>query len=386
VGGPPAAPRPLNRPLVLLWTGGFAFFLSFYLLLSALPLYARQAGVPDRVLGLIIGGFAFASMLVKPWAGWAADRYGRRPLLVAGAAIFVAASLAYGASGSAPALLAVRLLHGTGMGLYPTAATAVVADLAPPARRGEWMGIFGAAANVALALGPLAGMAVVERFGFAPLFAVSAAAAALAAAASGGLPETLAERRPVPLRLGATLSRAALFPSAVLFCLMVTYGAQVSFLPLFAHDHGLNPGLFFLVFAVVVAVVRGRGGRLSDRLGRAPVSAAGLVLGALGLGVLALTRSLGGLAAAGALYGIGFGAAQPALMAWSVDRVAPEDRGRAMGTSYTALELGIALGALSAGLAVSAVGFAPTFLAMAAVAAFGAALALAEARPPSAAA
>jgi MFS family permease len=378
VGRPRAPPRALSRPVVLLWTGGFAFFLSFYLLLSALPLYARQAGVPDRLLGLIIGGFAFASMLVKPWAGWAADRFGRRPLLALGAAVFVAASLAYGASGSAPALLAVRLLHGTGMGLYPTAAAAVVADLAPPARRGEWMGIFGAAANVALAVGPLAGMAVVERFGFAPLFGTSAAVAALAVAACGGIPETLAAPRRLPLRLDAALSRAALFPSALVFCLMVTYGAQVSFLPLFAHDLGLNPGLFFLVFAAVVALVRGRGGRLSDRLGRAPVSVVGMGLAATGLVVLALTRSLGGLALAGALYGIGFGAAQPVLMAWCVDRVAPEDRGRAMGTYYTALELGIALGAVSAGLAVSAIGFAPTFLGVAAVAALGAGLALVE--------
>ena len=384
-----APPRALSRPVVLLWTGGLAFFLSFYLLLSALPLYARQAGVPDRWLGLIIGAFAFASMLVKPWAGWAADRFGRRPLLVVGASIFAAASLAYGVSGSGVALLAVRLLHGTGMGLYPTAAAAVVADLAPPERRGEWMGLFGAAANVALAVGPLAGLALVERFGFATLFGVSAAVAALAVAACRGIPETLGERRALPLRLPHALSRAALFPSGLVFCLMVTYGAQVSFLPLFAHDLGLNPGLFFLVFAAVVALVRGHGGRLSDRLGRVPVTVVGMALSAAGLGILASTRSLGGLALAGALYGVGFGAAQPALMAWCVDRVAPGDRGRAMGTYYTALELGIALGAMSAGLAVAAVGFVATFLTMAGVAALGGALALAgrrlRSRPPAAA-
>ncbi len=375
MGRPRAPPRPLSRPVVLLWTGGLAFFLSFYLLLSALPLYARQVGVPDRVLGLVIGCFAFASMLVKPWAGWAADRYGRRPLLLGGAAVFVLAALGYGASHSAPALLAVRLLHGTGMGLYPTAAAAVVADLAPPERRGEWMGVFGAAANVALAVGPLAGMAVVERLGFATLFGVSAAVALLAVAAAGAVPETLVARQSRPPRLEAALSRAALFPSVLVLCLMVTYGAQVSFLPLFAHDLGLNPGLFFLVFAAVVALVRGHGGRLSDRLGRAPVGVAGLLLAALGLAVLALAQSLPGLGLAAALYGVGFGAAQPALMAWCVDRVAPEDRGRAMGTYYTALELGIALGAMSAGVAVSVIGFATTFLAAAAVAALGAALA-----------
>jgi predicted MFS family arabinose efflux permease len=51
-----------------------------------------------------------------------------------------------------------------------------------------------------------------------------------------------------------------------------------------------------------------------------------------------------------------------------------------MGTYYTALELGIALGAVTAGLAVAAVGFVPTFLTMAGVAALGGALALAGRR------
>jgi len=367
----------VRRTLALLWAGSFAFFGSFYLLLSALPLYARQVGVSDRALGLVIGAFALASMVVKPWAGWACDRVGRKPVLLAGAAVFLAAPLGYAASASAGALLAVRLLHGAGMGLFPTAASAVVADVAPPARRGEYLGFVGAAANLAMAAGPISGMAVVERRGFGALFAAAALAATVALAVSGAVPETLRERRPLPLRVDTALARAALFPSAIVLLLMVTYGAQVSFLPIFAHERAMNPGLFFLVFALVVAAVRGRAGRLSDRHGRAPVAAVGLALAAAALGALALSRSAAGLVVAGALYGVGFGAAQPALMAWCVDRVAPGDRGRAMGTYYTALELGIAGGAMAAGLAVSAVGFAATFLAVAATAAAGALLALA---------
>lgn len=367
----------MKRPLALLWAGAFAFFLSFYLLLSALPLYAREAGVSDRGIGLIIGCFAFASMAMKPWAGWASDRFGRKPLLLAGATIFLTASLAYGASATALALLAVRLLHGSGMGLYPTAASAVVADVAPPERRGELLGLFGAAANVAMAIGPIAGVAVAEWFGFLPLFAFSALVATAALALSTLVPETLREPKRIRLRADATLSRAALFPSLVVLCMMLTYGAQISFLPIYAHEQGINPGLFFLVFALVVAAVRGQAGGLSDWAGRAPVAAGGLGLAALALVMLVAMQSLAGLALAGMLYGIGFGAAQPALMAWCVDRVPPHDRGRAMGTYYTAFELGIAGGAMASGLAVSAVGFAATFLVGGGVALGGAALALA---------
>jgi MFS family permease len=358
-----------------LWPAGFAFFFSFYLLLSALPVYASVRGVPDGAVGLIIGCFAFASMVVKPWAGWATDRFGRRPLLLAGSAIFAVAALAYPWSGTASSLFAVRLLHGAGMGLYPTAASAVVADVAPPARRGEILGFFGTAANVAMAVGPLAGMEIALRLGFTPLFLISAGAAAVALLLSASLGETLKTPSATPFGMRATFSRAALFPSMIVLCLMVTYGAQVSFLPIHAHRQGMNPGLFFLAFALVVALVRGHAGRLSDRVGRVPVAVTGLAITALAIAVLAFTDNIVGLAAAGVLYGVGFGSAQPALIAWTVDGVPAADRGRAMGTYYTLLELGIAIGAMAAGFAVSAVGFTATFLAVAAIALGGAVLA-----------
>ncbi|MGH7277386.1 MAG: MFS transporter [Candidatus Rokuibacteriota bacterium] len=204
--------RGAPRALRLLWPAAFAFFFSFYLLLSALPLYASERGVRDRGIGLIIGCFAFASMLVKPWAGWATDRFGRRPLLLAGAAIFAAASIGYAWSATAVALLAVRLVHGCGMGLFPTAASAVVADIAPPERRGELLGFYGAAANVAMALGPMAGIAIAAHAGFTTLFAVSAAAALVALALSSLTGETLGAPAAVPFGVRATLSRTALLP------------------------------------------------------------------------------------------------------------------------------------------------------------------------------
>src|SRR5439155_23363684 len=124
-GVSPAAdrvPRRLTAALRVLWFGAFAFFLSFFLLLAALPLYARAVGIGDRAIGGVVGAFAFAAMLGRPWAGWAADRHGRRPLMLAGALVFVVASLAYSLTAGVLGLLAGRLPHGCGLGLYPTAA------------------------------------------------------------------------------------------------------------------------------------------------------------------------------------------------------------------------------------------------------------------------
>ena len=370
----------MTASLRLLWAGAFAFFFSFFLLLAVLPLYARAVGIEDRAIGGVLGAFAFAAMLVRPWAGWAADRHGRRPLMLAGALVFVLASLAYSFTTGVAGLLAVRLLHGCGMGLYPTAASAVVADLAPPERRGALMGTFGAAANIAMAFAPMAGIALVDRAGFVPLFWLATAVAVVSVVLTRPLPETARIQEPIAFSPGAMVSAAALFPSAIVFLLMVGYGALVTFLPLHAKEGGVNPGIFFLVFALVLTLVRGWAGSLSDRFGRARVAVGGLVLAAGALAFLALTSGAASLVAAGMLYGAGFAAASTALMAWCVDIVDPDTRGRAMGTYYTALELGIGTGSLAAGFGVDAAGFPATFLALAGAALAGAVLALAGRR------
>lgn len=368
--------RLSSRPFVVLWLSAFTFFLSFLLLLSALPIFARRLGASDAAVGAIMATFAVSSLLLRPPTGWAADRFGRRPFMLAGALVFVVATIAYGFTGGALGLALVRLLHGCGMGLYPTAASAMVADLTPPDRRGEILGLYGAAGSLALAAGPVLGITVVEHWSFSALFWIAGAVAAMALLLTAVTGETLTHSRRAAFTLSDAFNRRALFPSLVMLSLMFTYGTQVAFLPLHADTHGVNPGVFFLVFALTTTLARGPAGRLSDRRGRRSVAAAGLFFAGVALVVLALSQDVVGLGLGGAVYGLAYGTAQPALMAWCVDEAAPADRGRAMGTFYTALEVGIAIGSMSSGLAVARWGFVPTFLATAAVAGAGGVLAL----------
>jgi predicted MFS family arabinose efflux permease len=232
-----------------------------------------------------------------------------------------------------------------------------------------------------MALGPISGVELLTRLGFGGLFAVAATTALVSLGMTATTPETLAAPSPARFTPASTISRPALGPALVIGCLMLTYGALVTFLPLHAQHIGVNPGIFFLVYALALTITRGPAGRLSDRFGRAPVAAAGLALAAVALAGLALSEGGLALAVVGALYGLAGGIAQPALVAWCVDVVAPADRGRAMGTFFTVLELGIAIGAMSSGVAVARWGFVTTFLATAGVALAGALLPLAGRRP-----
>jgi MFS family permease len=370
------AERIVTPQFVRLWIGGFSQFLSFFLLLPALPVYARALGIPESRIGLFTGAFPLAAMLVRPVAGWAADRYGRRPFLLGGAAVFAVSSMLYAVSQTFLGLILVRGLHGCGMGLYPTGGMAMAADLAPPARRGYFMGLVGIAANVALAIGPAAGLFVVDRWGFGWLFGVSAAIALVALGLALGQHETLRVPIRVPLALNSAFSRDALYPCAIVLCVMTTYGVQSTFLPLYAASRGAHAGVFFTVMACAIILSRGIGGGLSDRVGRAPVAAVGTACVTAALGVVALGGGSWALVVSGLLYGIGLGAAHPALIAWCVDLATPTERGKVMGTFYTALELGIATGAIGAGFLVARTSYATLFLVSAGVALAASGLAL----------
>jgi MFS family permease len=347
-------PAPLlTGPFVLVCLATAFFYLSFYLILPVMPLYVRSLGGTPGQIGLIIGYFAFTAMLLRLPSGWLIDRRGARPILVSGMSVFFLASLGYTATTSVGAILGLRLFHGTGMGLFPTAAAVVVTELSPPERRGEAMGWFGIANSIGLIAGPAAGPLIASSLSFLALFLVAAALAGL------GLTCVALSRTPAPRTRGApgrvigwqdVLSRGAVLPSLILLFLYIPYGALLAFVPLMATARGLeNPGLFYTAFAVAMLLVRSQAGQISDRRGRVTVILPGLLVAAVALVLLGLASTPAGILTAAAIFGAGFGSVQPALMALTADRVAVADRGKAMGTFFTAWELGIAAGASAAG-------------------------------------
>src|SRR5216683_1666716 len=83
---------------------GFAFILGFvgfvtsfgaHIVAVNLPVYAQQVGVGVAIIGVLIAAYDFAEILAKPVFGALADRQGMKRTMLAGIALFTAASLAY---------------------------------------------------------------------------------------------------------------------------------------------------------------------------------------------------------------------------------------------------------------------------------------------------
>ncbi|MGH3552561.1 MAG: MFS transporter, partial [Mycobacterium sp.] len=106
-------------------------------------------------------------------AGRLGDRFGPKNLYLAGLAVFTAASLWCGLSGSIGVLITARVVQGIGAALLTPQTLSVLTRIFPPQRRGVAMSVWGATAGVATLVGPLAGGVLVDRLGWEWIFFVN---------------------------------------------------------------------------------------------------------------------------------------------------------------------------------------------------------------------
>ena len=238
-------------------------------------------------------------------------------------------------------------MHGMSWALSSTALQTAITDLIPPARRGEGLGWFGLAMTLAMATGPLFGVWVTQNLSYYALFqiAVGFSVAALLLTSGANMPF-----RPQPPANRIEVVEPSVLPVALAVSfLFIAYGGITTFIPLFADSIGVNAGAFFLAFAATLALSRPLSGKLADQYGETVVILPALVITVAGLLTLSLATGLPGVLVAAVLYGIGFGAAHPALHAAAIRLARPERQGAANASFSTAIDLGIGLGAILLG-------------------------------------
>jgi len=354
--------RIWNKTFFLILVVSFLMFLSMYILLPTLPLYAQTLGGNETVAGTIVGIFTLSAVLIRPWIGNLLDRKGRKVILLIGVGIFLISVLAYNLAFSIVTLLALRAVHGIGWGASTTATGTMASDIIPAVRRAEGMGYYGIAATIAMSLGPALGLYLVEYSNYSVLFTGAAILAALGLAGSFFInyepPRKNLKGAEALLVKGVILEKTAIPPALVLFFITLTYGGIVSFLPSYANYRGVeNIGIFFTVYALVLLFGRPIIGKLADRYGARKFLVPGILLMAAALLLLVKASSLPMFLLVGVVYGLGFGTVQPILNALVISLSPPERRGAANATFAVAMDLGIGLGAITLGFLAQKMGY-----------------------------
>ena len=381
-----AQDRLWTRDFLLADFSGFLIFGSFYYLMSTLQYYVVGLGGNVAEVGLVQGVFVIVAVLLRPMVGNLLDNRGRRRFLLLGIVIIVGSFLLYPLVPQIWWVLTVRVVHGVGWAFVTTAVSTLVADVVPHSRRGEAMGFYSNFMDVAMGAGPFIGVLLLQFGGYQAVF-IGAAVTLLPALGTVGAVKERYQPPPAPLKR-PLLSRPALLPGLVMIMASIGYGCVVTFIPTLAtarHITGTFLGVgqyafFYIAYALTLIATRGPWGRLSDRHGRQAAIIPGLLLMAAGTFILALTRSFPVLVLAGITYAGGFGSAQPALMAWTVDRAGRQAWGAAMATFFVAFDGGIGIGSLVMGTLIQHFSYGLAFSVVSVLTLIGFAIYLADRR------
>lgn len=147
--------RAIKQISVLMATV-FVDMIGFTMVLPLLPFYATRLGADARVVGMLVAAYPFAQLAVSPFWGRLSDRYGRRPLILAGLMLSAAAYVLFGLAESLWLLFASRMVQGSGGGITGVV-QAYVADAVEPEERTKALGWLTAATSAGVMIGPASG-------------------------------------------------------------------------------------------------------------------------------------------------------------------------------------------------------------------------------------
>jgi MFS transporter, DHA1 family, multidrug resistance protein len=169
--------------------------ISLYMLVPALPVLAttfgRDISIAQMTVSLYMVGIACSMIIMGPLS----DRFGRRPVLLAGLGLMVAASTACMFAETLPQLIAARFFQALGGATGMVVSRAIIRDLYSRERISAMISLVIAVMMIAQMLSPLTGGLLETAFGWRAIFyAITAGSVIIAAAIAIALPETRRER------------------------------------------------------------------------------------------------------------------------------------------------------------------------------------------------
>ena len=254
--------------------------LAMDIYLASMPSMARFLSASDEKVQLTLSLYMYAWGATQIVIGPLTDRFGRRPALIVGLSIFVAASVVCAAARNVETLIAARVVQAAAMATVAVVPRAIVRDLHAGERAATMLSLMGMVLGIAPIVAPIIGSHLHVWFGWQANFVFVAAYGALAlACVVWALPETIRSRNAQATQLGVMLANyAKLLRSRVYlgYLLIAAFATSALFAFLagssfvFVSVIGTGEEGFGLLFGVVMLgnlVGSAIGSRLVARLG-----------------------------------------------------------------------------------------------------------------------
>lgn len=341
----------------------FLLYFGFWLLTPVLPFYLSEIfNASKTTIGIVLSCYTISSLCIRPFSGYFLDTFARKPLYLLAYFIFTLIFAGYMIAGLLTLFIIFRIVHGISFGMVTVGGNTVVIDIMPSSRRGEGLGYYGLANNLAMPIGPMFGLFLHSGgASYTTIFSY-----ALGSCILGFFAATLVKTpyKPPVKRAPISLDRFILLkglPAGLsLLLLSIPYGMTTNYVAMYAKQIGLTTetGFFFTLMAVGMAISRLFSGRLVDK---------GMITQVISAGLYLVCFCYFGLTACGwlidwnntfttvlfflisLLLGIGFGTMFPAYNTLFVNLAPNSQRGTATSTYLTSWDVGLGIGMLSGG-------------------------------------
>lgn len=354
-----------TREFIGMGLTNFFYFMSQYIMIAALPVYIiDDLGLGEWEAGMAMTCFQIGTVVSRPLAGRVIDAVNKQRLLLIVSVLLFLLMAGFLLAYRLEIALSLRLIHGIVFVLGTTASAAMAALVLPARRKGEGIGYFAVCGNMAMVVGPLVGLILIEHFCASTLFLFLSLMAACAIVSGNGkrLPAQVvlpSGERHRGFHASDFFEKKAL-PAVILGGLVFfAYGGVLTFIPLYMRSLGIGSytSLFFLVFALVIVVFRPFVGYLFDHHGSDYTVYPGSLFFSAGFLLFLQVEGPFLLLLSAAVLGIGFGALAPAFQTIAVSSAPPSCAGVATSTYFWSLDISVGLAAAFLGLFAEAFGY-----------------------------
>jgi len=372
---PKTKDKLFTKSFIFACIGNFLLFMGFYLLLPVLPLYLIDTFHSSKSeVGLILSCYTVAALAVRPFSGFLADKFNRKPVYLLAYALFVLVFISYPLVETVLLFTLMRVIHGLTFGMVTTAGNTLIVDIMPSSRRGEGLGYFGIANNLSMAIGPMVGLMLHESTASYNLIFYSALMCGVLGFFFAGQIRVPIKQKfeSEPLSFDRFFLIKGFKAGLCLLLLAIPYGITTSYVAIYAKEINImrSMGFFFSLMAVGLIVSRTFSGTLVDK-GKIPqVITVGTIIVALAFYIFSTlgTVSASNLPLSSVLFfsvalllGVGYGMLFPAYNTLFVNLAPNNRRATASSTYLTSWDIGIGIGLVSGGNLAEFSGFPMTY-------------------------
>ncbi len=363
-----------RRTLWTLYGCNLLASVGFWFFLPLLPIFLSRRGGSATLVGAVFASGLLANALIRYPAGWAADRFGTRPVMIVSLASEAVLFLGYLPHLPLAGFIALRFVHGAAAGAFWPAANGLIAEVAPRKELGRAFGVMQSTTMVGIIIGPAIG-GLIALANLSVVFVVAAVVSGLAAIPIATVPNVrLAQSAEAPV--GALRIARRLLPLIILGAgtsyMIGTFDTIWSLYMTYRGATTLAVGISFATFGIPALLVSARAGALGDRFGAQTLIVGSLLVTAFFSSIYPFIASVPWLIGLGLIEGAFTISGAPSLIAEVSRNAEPGYQGRTQGV-FQAVQSSVQIAGALAGGYLFTIGPAHAFLAITAFCVLGAA-------------